>query len=308
VALDVDVDHCGACDLACPMPPHAMRTCEAGLCGFVCDAGWEDCNGLAEDGCEADLTSPTTCGSCTNMCAVGEACVDGVCQSDSCYGGTARILVYGPGLTNGTMQMAAGTATITVASDAMWRTLTTADFGQYDIIWLDGANCSGTADAVFGAAEDTLAAWGPAVRGRTLIMIGDPDHHVSAQSATFYTNAANWLKENGRNADGGRTSLFINWGCAVYNSNAAGMVPGRGTPEQFTSVLGTPITTDVTNFCAATTAPAGTTHPVLTGMTSYWSCPLHGGFTTYPAGFTVITYGGTSGNGILVRDPMPCAP
>ncbi len=307
VAVADDPDNCGACDNVCPTPDHAMRTCEASACGFVCDMGWEDCNMDPADGCEADLTSPATCGSCDNVCMAGETCVDGMCSADNlCYGGTARILVYGPGGTQGTMQMAAGTATITVATDAMWRTMTTADFGQYDIVWFDGNDCAGTADEVFGTAEDTIAAWGPAIRGRSLIMIGDPDHHVSPEAATFYTNAANWLKENGRNVDGGRTSLFFNWGCTVYNSNSMMMVPGRGTPEQFTSVLGSPITTDTMNYCAATTAPAGTSHPVLAGLTSYWSCPLHGGFTTYPPAFDVITYAGTSGNGILVSDPTPC--
>jgi hypothetical protein len=310
VDVTTDLDHCGACDAVCPTPDRAMRTCEAGSCGFVCDSGWADCNGLAADGCEVDLlTDVDHCGACDNMCMAGETCVDGMCEGGgSCYGGTARILVYGPGGTAGTSVIAAGTATVTVATDAMWRTMTTADFGAYDIVWFDGNDCSGDAATVFGTAEDTIGAWGPAVRGRSLIMIGDPDHHREAASATFYTNTARWLRENGRNMDGGRTSLFFNWGCTVFNSNTMGLVPGRGTPEQFTSVLGTPIVTDTTNYCAATTAPAGVGHPVLAGITSYWSCPLHGGFSSYPAGWTMITYGGTTGNGILVRDPMPCTP
>lgn len=309
VDVRTDVRHCGACESPCPDPANGTATCADSTCGIVCNDGFADCNGLAEDGCEADLASDATCGSCETACLSTEMCVDGMCEgSGACYTGAARILVYGPGLTLGTGMLTAGTATMTVVDEATWSAMTTADFGQYDIIWIDGANCAGTADVTYGTVQDTIATWGPAVRGRSLIMIGDPDHHGGVEATTFYNNAAGWLKQQGRNADGGRTSLFFNWGCTVYNSNAAGMVPGRGTPEQFTAVLGTPITTDTTNFCAASTTAAGTGHPVLAGLTSYWSCPLHGGFSTYPAAWTVITSGGASGNGILVRDPMPCTP
>jgi hypothetical protein len=195
-------------------------------------------------------------------------------------------------------------------SEAMWSAMTTADFGNYDIVWIDGVGtCSGTTADTYGVAQDTIATWGPAIRGRTELLIGDPDYHMGTAAQRFYTNTANWLKTNGRNADGGRTSLFINWGCTVFNSNAAGMGPGsRGYPEQFTAVIGAPITTNTTNFCSATTAPAGVGHPVLAGLPPYWDCPLHGGFSTYPAGYSVITYGTGTSPGIIVRDTSPCTP
>lgn len=62
------IGHCGACGNACPERPHATRTCEAGTCGFVCLAGWEDCNGSPADGCEADLGSTSSCGACGVVC------------------------------------------------------------------------------------------------------------------------------------------------------------------------------------------------------------------------------------------------
>ena len=311
VELATDLMHCGSCPMVCPTPAHASPTCAAGACGYTCDAGWADCNGLAVDGCEADLTLPSSCGSCT-PCATGAMCVAGMCSMPGgrCYGGPARVLAYGPGLTGGITMVGAG-AVVTVATEAMWSAMTTADFGNYDIIWLDGATCgSATAGATYGTAEDTIGVWGPAIRGRVEIIIGDPDYHGGPWATLFHQNSARWLKELGRNVDGGRTSLYINWGCTVYNSNTMGMVPGRGTPEAFTAVLGAPITTDTTNFCAATTTAAGAAHPVLAGMTSYWDCPMHGGFSVMPAGFVALSTGTPGGTPTLaVRDvTMPCLP
>lgn len=37
-----DVDHCGACDNACPRPMEAAATCERGECGYACDPGCEE--------------------------------------------------------------------------------------------------------------------------------------------------------------------------------------------------------------------------------------------------------------------------
>ncbi|MCK6455999.1 MAG: hypothetical protein L6Q92_05655 [Phycisphaerae bacterium] len=47
-----DVDHCSACNVACPNRPNATRTCVNGVCGYVCNAGYNDCNGNPNDGCE----------------------------------------------------------------------------------------------------------------------------------------------------------------------------------------------------------------------------------------------------------------
>lgn len=51
-----------------------------------CSAGWADCNHLAADGCEADLSSPTSCGACGATCPdaphATAACVLGACAID----------------------------------------------------------------------------------------------------------------------------------------------------------------------------------------------------------------------------------
>jgi hypothetical protein len=59
--------HCGACGARCN-PASASGACVDGVCTATCDTGFADCNGLVEDGCEVDLGSPATCGSCDNDC------------------------------------------------------------------------------------------------------------------------------------------------------------------------------------------------------------------------------------------------
>lgn len=67
--------------------PTAGEQCEADGPNFVCDAcqavcndGFGECNGDVEgDGCEADLSSPLTCGGCSTACGMGEECIDQAC-------------------------------------------------------------------------------------------------------------------------------------------------------------------------------------------------------------------------------------
>ena len=83
-----NINHCGGCGRVCPSPPHASGTCTAGSCGFVCDEGYADCNGVPEDGCEADLNAdPTNCGRCMNRCALSggvASCNAGQCAVGRC--------------------------------------------------------------------------------------------------------------------------------------------------------------------------------------------------------------------------------
>ncbi len=188
--------------------------------------------------------------------------------------------------------------TLTVATAAMWSTMTTADFENYDVIWIGGSDCSGTLSSVYGTAQDTVATWGPAVTGRTVIISGDPDYHGGAAATQFFRNSAAWLSQLGRDADNGRTGLFFSWGCTQVNTPyAAG---ARGTPEQFASVLGAGITGGATNYCAAYTTTAGSTSPVLSGITTYWSCPTHGSFGSLPSDFTALALGSSPATGDAV--------
>ncbi|MEM9188270.1 MAG: hypothetical protein AAGF12_03800 [Myxococcota bacterium] len=83
-----DPRNCGGCNQACAEnPDRASARCEAGECRLTCDEGFEDCNQLVNDGCEAALTSAESCGSCEKQCSgVTPLCQQGECV-DNCSDG-----------------------------------------------------------------------------------------------------------------------------------------------------------------------------------------------------------------------------
>jgi len=55
---------CTACALA-----HATAGCTGSACSIAaCDPGFADCNANPADGCETDLSKPTSCGGCSAVC------------------------------------------------------------------------------------------------------------------------------------------------------------------------------------------------------------------------------------------------
>lgn len=76
-----DPDHCGGCDQACPPVTGAARACASNTCVTgPCMPGFENCNNLPADGCEADLGfDAQNCGGCNQPCNAGESCALGVC-------------------------------------------------------------------------------------------------------------------------------------------------------------------------------------------------------------------------------------
>jgi len=305
--LDCVVDRdclSGVCDSGtCQVP-----TCSDGV--FNGDETDVDCGGPTPPGCPRCVTGrrcDATSDCATDMCDMGYCGGAAMCRT-----APARVLVYQPGGTTPTTWFPAGTM-VDVASDAMWRSLSTADFGRYDIIFIGGGNCGGSLDSLMGTAEDTVATWGPAVRGRILISADDADFHGGPQAMLFFNNVIEWLKTPGANVDAGRTSLYMSWGCTMNS----GYMPGiRGTPERFVDVLGMGVTGERQNYCSSV-APtaAGTSHPLLAGIAgppaSFWGCPFHGGFPTLPPGYVSITDGttGPMSSVLAYRDsPMPCIP
>jgi hypothetical protein len=88
VALGADPANCGQCGHGCLVLPNATSTCQAGVCGFACQAGYLDCDGQANDGCEVATDSdPQNCGGCGNVCALAHAtstCASGACVVTGC--------------------------------------------------------------------------------------------------------------------------------------------------------------------------------------------------------------------------------
>lgn len=59
---------------------HAAASCANKQCELgACEPRWDDCDGKPDNGCEADLASPQTCGACNNVCSPGQLCKDGAC-------------------------------------------------------------------------------------------------------------------------------------------------------------------------------------------------------------------------------------
>lgn len=79
-----DVENCNGCGMACPARANATRTCVGGSCDFVCDGGFDDCDGMDATGCEADVSSDASnCGSCGTLCPAGPGEV-ATCSSSVC--------------------------------------------------------------------------------------------------------------------------------------------------------------------------------------------------------------------------------
>ncbi len=77
-----DIANCGGCGVQCLLA-HSAPACVAGRCVPMCTAGFADCDGIAANGCEADLSHPETCGRCGHACGVGARCdARGACSDE----------------------------------------------------------------------------------------------------------------------------------------------------------------------------------------------------------------------------------
>jgi hypothetical protein len=77
-----DINHCGTCPTICSAA-NGTPACNGGVCGIACNPGAGDCDGIASNGCEVNLTTSTThCGTCNNLCVGTHGTV--VCQAGTC--------------------------------------------------------------------------------------------------------------------------------------------------------------------------------------------------------------------------------
>lgn len=82
--LMFDKYNCGMCGKICSNLPNSTTYCEGGQCKFTCLTGYEDCDGIIDNGCESLLNSdPNNCGVCGNKCGANMECVSGICKCKS---------------------------------------------------------------------------------------------------------------------------------------------------------------------------------------------------------------------------------
>lgn len=76
-----DPNHCGDCMTSCPNRLNAARACVNSTCALgACQPGFEDCDLMPMNGCEAELGMDSmNCGTCGRQCSAGESCVFARC-------------------------------------------------------------------------------------------------------------------------------------------------------------------------------------------------------------------------------------
>ena len=77
-ALDHDAHNCGQCGHDCTQLPGVIAAqviCNQGVCDLsnACPPGHAHCSDNPDDGCEADLSTAATCGSCSTQCSGSSA-------------------------------------------------------------------------------------------------------------------------------------------------------------------------------------------------------------------------------------------
>jgi len=90
-----DPSSCGSCGNDCRELANVQSGgCNSGICQIVCKAGFGDCDGKPQTGCEADLSAAKTCGACGNDCSAlphvaSASCTGTLCGYLKCQPGYA---------------------------------------------------------------------------------------------------------------------------------------------------------------------------------------------------------------------------
>jgi hypothetical protein len=81
INVDSDPANCGECNKGCIARANAAPSCAAGVCGLGdCNAGFVDCDGFEETGCEIDtMSDEDNCNNCGMACPNTQFCVAGAC-------------------------------------------------------------------------------------------------------------------------------------------------------------------------------------------------------------------------------------
>ncbi len=281
--LKSDGGNCGFCGRACTSP----SVCSGGGCATACGGGFTACG----TSCLDTANDPNNCGACGKVCTTG-ICGGGKClTAPKCSSGPYNILQYGPLDTSEKPYLPAGT--VTVATEAMWKSMTAADFAKYNlIVFGEGGFCpSSTVYDTLLATKDT---WSKAITGRIIITEQDPVTHSSTAGAAVFLRAAlSWA------AGGPGTGLYVYVGCTATTRNL-----------DFMTSFGAFASDSTTNNTVTVVAP---THGSMLGSTSSslsgWSSSAHGDINVYPSSFSVVVADPTAAaKGITIARDVLCGP
>lgn len=219
-------------------------------------------------------------------------------------GSMGQALILGSTVTPGLATDGSGTSveqqeataagfSVTVATDAQWAAMSTADFRAYRVLIIGDPDCGDSADTAT-EAEQSASTWEPAVMdsGGNKVLIGtDPVYHYTGGSAPN----GNVLIQNGIAYAGsapGATGVYLDLSCTYNGAGAGTPVPildGLSThgSGQFTVVGTGPL-----NACGTSVNIVANTGPT-TGLSdsdlSDWGCSVHEAFDKFPTDYTPLS-------------------
>jgi chitodextrinase len=205
---------------------------------------------------------------------------------------SGSLLLYGPSIygspdTEATLASSLG-YTVTIASDAAWQSMTTAQFASYNAIVIGDPTC-GTAGT--GAAANR-AVWSAAVTGPVVVIGTDPIYHQSEGIGE------DRLVQNGIRyaASGTHTGLYASLSCAYTGGGPVDLL------DRFGSFATVP-----QDGCPDNAHVVDAAHPVMTGLDSTllsnWGCSIHDALSSVPPQFEPLAIDGDNGLPYIVATP-----
>lgn len=178
-----------------------------------------------------------------------------------------------------------------LASDAVWRSLSAAQFDDYRALVI--GDTGGNSTATFQAATDTASAWGPVADGNSIIIGTDPVAHGIQGGDRLVDNGIAFAV-----ADGNRTGTYITLGDAYDGAGPNTAVPllDRLAGGGF----------EVASAGCFDDAHIVAEHAALDGISdaslSNWGCSIHEGFDRWPGAYQVLAIARNQGSAFTASD------
>jgi len=222
---DARIDELPEALTSCTVTPAATVSCAAGSCSSMCVPGFGDCDGLASNGCEAEVQSDVThCGATCTSCddgntATTDTCVAGVCHNDLPTLTSISVTPSGPSLAAG--------LTLAFRATGSYSDSSTADITAM-VTWSSTTSSVATIAATGVATgvtrgTTTIRATLGAVSGQTTLTVTSPELigvDVTPATMTLETGATGNLVATANFTDGSTLDVTAT---ATWTSTAPGI-------------------------------------------------------------------------------------